>query len=338
MADWETFESCGEAAKSKARFVCIPFYPFVAFSPSERSLLQLADDSPTLRRLLEAGRVLTYNLVCTSSKGRLEGFPDVHLNHFSAEAVIDYLGKAGVARVVSLGVDGGVSYAATFSGLVGETLLASGQPTYDYQFAGIANALFRSPVEYSPLGLRCPIFATIKYERRFELAAKVLGYSIRRHAPSCVKVAFLEVKGRAGRADVRHGGVRFSLGARATMEFDCRSLVVGNLMPVLSRVFSTAIVGPRVVAWRSNQRCGSGHLDIRLDRLLVQRVVRFDRSSDFPWSNASAKSHDGWMAALREAIYWKCISIPEVRRQIARGNVSARIFDSMSRSGGGSRG
>lgn len=148
MADWETFESCAGAAESRARFVCIPYYPFVGFAPSARSIVQLAEDSPILRGLIESGRVLTYNLVCTSGRGRLEGFPDVYLSHFSAEAVIDYLGKSGAARVVSLGIDGGTSYAAAFENLVGKTLLASGQPTYDYQFDGIASALFRSGVDY----------------------------------------------------------------------------------------------------------------------------------------------------------------------------------------------
>lgn len=339
MADWETFESCGEVAESKTRFVCIPYYPFVAFAPSARSIVQLAEDSPALRRLIESGRVLTYNLVCTSGKGRLEGFPDVHLNHFSAEAVIDYLGKSGAARVVSLGIDGGTSYAASFENLVDKTLLASGQPTYDYQFDGIASALFRSDVDYSPLDVRSPVRARIVYEPEHELAAAVLAYSIRRNSPLRVHVSFEHSKTGIRRAAIPHRGVRFLRGAHNLIEIDARSLVVANLIPLLRRVFSGATVVPRDMAWVPGRtirpRAGA---PAWFGRLLKRRVATFERAADLPWTNVSAPLHDVWMAALREAIYWKCVSIRQVRKEIARGNVSLDIFEKMSRNGGGGRG
>ena len=330
MADWETFLACAGAAESRARYICIPYYPFVAFAPSSMSIDQLAESSSILRRLIGAGRILTYNLVCTSQRGTLEGFPDVHLSHFSAEAVIDYLGKSGASKLTSLGVDGGASYAVAFENLVGTTLLASGQPTYDLQFDGIASALLRSDVHYSPLDIRSPILVNIVHEPGHDLAARVLAYSIRRHSPLRMEIAFERRNNASGAPAGRHHGIRLRRAAHNLIELDARSLVLGNLLPLLRRMFADTAIVPREVAYVPRRTSLTSRHLWWLERFLKPRLAMFERSSDMPWKNAQAPHHDAWMTALREAIYWRCVSIRHVRSEIACGNVSPGIFKVMS--------
>ena len=331
MADWETFLASGNAAALRARYLCMPYVPYIGFKPSPKPLDQLANESPLLKRLIESRRVLTYNLAFTSTSGRLNGFADVHLSHFSSEAVIDFLGSSAVARILSLGVDGGTAYSTAFSNLVDKTLLASGQPTYDYQFDGIAYALLRTGVEYRPLDIRGPVQARILYGRGESLAADVLAYSIQRHSPLKVEIAMKRRPCWTGPVAAGHCGLRVESHASSILEFDARSLVVANLMPLYRRVFSESVIRPLELAFTPDHR--ALHRATRrqwFERFARRAVAMFDRSACVPWKSASAAHHAAWMTALREAVYWKRVPIRKVRAAIARGNVSPGIFESMS--------
>lgn len=335
MADWETFLASGEIAASKARFVCCPYVPYVGFKPSPKPLPQLAGDSPLLKRLIEVGRVLTYNLVSTSVSGRLEGFADVHLTNFSSEAVIDFLGHCGVSRVVSLGVDGGTHYSSAFANLVDKTLLASGQSTYDVQFDGIANALLRTGVSYRPLDIRGPIRARIHHGIDESLAADVLAYSIQRHSPLTVEIVTDSHARRNRVVPAVHQGFHVSPRGSKVLEFDARSLVVANLMPLYRRYFSESVALPLALDFAPDRGDRHGRSRHRwFDRFANQAIAMFDHSGALPWRSTAAPHHAAWMKSLREAIYWKRVSIRKVRAEIARGNVSPGIFESMSREPG----
>ena len=66
-------------------------------------------------------------------------------------------------------------------------------------------------------------------------------------------------------------------------------------------------------------------------RFVHRRFITFERKADYPWQNPGAKWSGAWMSALREGVYWKQISIRQIRREIAIGHVSPAIFESMQR-------
>lgn len=328
FADWETFEACGHTAEARAKFVCMPYVPFLKFAPSPNTILQHARESERLRRMIGARRVLVYNLMCTSQGRRIEGHPDVHLTNFSAEAVIDYLGKCEVGEVVSLGVDGGATYSNAFSNLVGKTLLASGQSTYDLQFSGMSDAMMRTGVHYSPADMRRPICVKINCRVEHDLAARVLAYSMQRHVP--VKLDFDFALHSGSKLRSTHEGIRiFRDRAGPVIEIDARSLVLRSLMPLMRKVFGDESPKRRLEYAPQNRASARPSIAPWLRSMIKPSVAFFYRRTDCPWESASAPHHAVWMTALREAVYWKFVSISQVRRAIAQGHVSPSIFESM---------
>jgi Glycosyl transferase family 8 len=186
MIDFDVAEACGEVLHGNAGFVVLPWFPHVRNRPGARSLEELLPESTILRRLETEGRLLWYDL---STAARRHGpGPVVRATYFSSEAALSLLAQAGVARVRSLGVDGGASYSSEFDDLTQSTLLANGRPDFNLQFQGFARTIMSTGVDYAPLNLEAPVRIYVGSQDAQMLAVKVLEYSIRKHASLTVEV------------------------------------------------------------------------------------------------------------------------------------------------------
>jgi len=186
FADLEAVVDCADAVLTNADWVLMPYRPHIKFQVGE-SLAELAQSVPVLRELDRRGRLVWYNL----STGVPEGdSPVIHASHFGSEAVVNILATLGVKVIRTLGVDGGRAYDSTFNDLTGKTLLAGGESTYDLQFVGIRKTVERYGIDFGPLRVPMRVFVGTDASQR--VAARVLEYTIRKHASRPVDVIYLD--------------------------------------------------------------------------------------------------------------------------------------------------
>jgi len=186
MIDYNVVEGCGEALLTNAQHVLLPWIPHINNTPGSETLAELAQRDEILRQLAEQGRLLYYNL-STARKRNIEG-PVVRVRFFSAEAALNLLAMAGVRKVRSLGIDGGIIYSGEFDDLKNKTLLANTRDSFDKQFQEIARSILTTGIDYAPLDLESPVRIYVGATDAQMLAVKVLEYSIRKHASMSVEV------------------------------------------------------------------------------------------------------------------------------------------------------
>lgn len=132
--------------EEKAQFILMPWQPHFTFLPTETTLEKLATQNPVLASFEKQGRLLWYNL--SSGKELRPGSPSVLVNFFSAEAVVRLLAMAGVKKIRTLGVDGGISYAQAFKDI---QPFRGGHNTFDLQTGPIQNTVKEFGIDYAPL-------------------------------------------------------------------------------------------------------------------------------------------------------------------------------------------
>ena len=186
VIDLDVIHDCGESIEKNAEALVMPWVPHVNNSAGTKTVQELIGEVPLLQRLSLQGRLLCYNLSTTGR--RFGNSPVVPVAWFSIEAALNLLAMAGVRRVRSLGIDGGVAYANEFDDLKDKTLLRNGHESFDRQFAEIAKTIARTGIDYAPLNIDSPIRVYAGALEAQTLAVKVLEYSIRRHASMTVEV------------------------------------------------------------------------------------------------------------------------------------------------------
>jgi Glycosyl transferase family 8 len=186
MIDIEVVAPCEQAIEQHADVLVMPWIPHVGNLLGTKTLAQWVDELPVLKRLDEQGRLLWYDL--STSKQRHGPGPVVRAAAFSAEAALNLLALAGVAKVRSLGIDGGNAYGSTFDDLKDVTRLNNRQPSYDLQFQGFARTISSTGVDYAPLDIESPIRVYVGSQEEQMLSVRVLEHSIRRHASMSVEV------------------------------------------------------------------------------------------------------------------------------------------------------
>jgi hypothetical protein len=139
-----------------------------------------------LERLNNEGRLIWYNL--SSSNKQVGSSPRIVAKFFSAEAALNILAECGAKTIRSLGVDGGSTYASQFEDLKAKTLLANTHTSFDGQFKEIARTIRTKKIFYAPLHVEAPIRIFVGTDASQMLAAKVLEYSIKKHASMSVDV------------------------------------------------------------------------------------------------------------------------------------------------------
>jgi Glycosyl transferase family 8 len=179
MIDIDVVIACADAITTQAKVLVMPWYPHLKNQVGEKTLADWLADLPVLRELDAQGRLLWYDL--RTAKQRQGTDPVVRATYFSAEAALDLLAQAGVAKVRSLGVDGGAAYGNAFDDLKDVTRLNNGHPTYNLQFQGFAATIHTTGVDYAPLNIESPIRVYVGSQDEQMLSVQVLAHSIRRH-------------------------------------------------------------------------------------------------------------------------------------------------------------
>jgi hypothetical protein len=139
-----------------------------------------------LRKLKNEGRLVWYNL--STSNRQVGSSPLIEAKFFSAESAVNILAECGAKTIRSLGIDGGNMYASSFDDLKTKTLLANTQTSFDKQFRQIAKTIRTKNIFYAPLHVEAPIRIFVGTDSSQMLAAKVLEYSIKKHASISVNV------------------------------------------------------------------------------------------------------------------------------------------------------
>jgi hypothetical protein len=186
IIDIDVVYDCAEAIETNAKHLVLPFFPHVNHSPTSKCVLDFVNEIPVLDKLKNEGRLIWYNL--SSSNKQVGSSPRIVAKFFSAEAALNILAECGAKTIRSLGVDGGRTYASQFEDLEAKTLLANTHTSFDGQFKEIARTIRTKKVFYAPLHVEAPIRIVVGTDASQMLAAKVLEYSIKKHASMSVDV------------------------------------------------------------------------------------------------------------------------------------------------------
>jgi hypothetical protein len=184
IIDIDVIETCADQLRANCDWLIMPRRPHVSCRPSEILTLEDWKNSISiLRELDQAGKLVCYDLMLGEPASQDS---EVEVHYFSSEAALGILARLGAKTVRSLGVDGGRKYSQKFSDLDSETKLANGQPSFDLQFEKLEKIADEHQLDYRPLIE--PMLVFVGADRSQLLAAKVLEYSIHKHASGPVRV------------------------------------------------------------------------------------------------------------------------------------------------------
>jgi hypothetical protein len=158
-----------------------------------------------LRRFDVADRLVWYNLHTSPPTG---DSPIVGCRWFSSEVVLEILGRLGATTVRTLGIDGGTSYARSFS-QTEVTRLDNGAPNFDIQFFELERIARSYGIDLaSAVG---PLRVFIGSDPSQQIARQVLEHSIRSHCSQPVEVIDLaDHPTRLPKAEENRGRTAFS--------------------------------------------------------------------------------------------------------------------------------
>ena len=180
VIDIDVIEACADALPGNCDFLLMPRRPHVKQSPGTKLLEDWFDQIPVLRQLDEQGKLVWYNAATSNPVG---DSPVIGIRYFSSEAVFNILGEMGVRKVSSLGLDGGTLYGQEFTDL---TPLENARPSFDAQFREIEDIVRERGMDYDPLIEHMRVYVGLDESQI--VAARVLEYSIRKHASRPVRV------------------------------------------------------------------------------------------------------------------------------------------------------
>jgi hypothetical protein len=186
IIDLDVVEACASTLVEHCRWLVMPRVPHVRTRNSLRLLEDFVEVIPVLRELDDDGRLVWYN---TDVDRVFPGSPVVDIRYFGSEAALTILGELGAGTVRSLGIDGGQSYSSTFEGVSGSTRLVNNQPSFDLQFPELERIAQRYSIDFQPIVEPIRIF--VGTEDNQMPAARVLEYTIRKHATHPVRVEFM---------------------------------------------------------------------------------------------------------------------------------------------------
>ncbi len=201
--DLDVVVSCVESILANADYMVIPFQPHINNNPSDKTILELIEEVPELRKIKESGRLLWYHKksfdalhnqkagerkLLLDGKVVVDGFPVVPVSFFSSEAAVNLLAMSGIRKIRTLGIDGGTNYNRNFNDIKDQTLLANGQKTFSIQFRSIAFTIMQKNLDYAPLNIESPIRIFVGAMDEQMIATKVLEYSIKKHCSMSVEV------------------------------------------------------------------------------------------------------------------------------------------------------
>ena len=180
IIDVDVVGAVGESLRDNTRFLLMPRRPHVDCLAGKKLLEEYFDEYPILRELDSENRLVWYNAATSARVGKS---PTIRVHNFSSEAAMNILGEMGVKKVRSLGIDGGTSYGKEFDAL---KPFGNGLTSFDSQFFRMEDAVRRYGIDYDPIIEPMRIF--IGCDDTQIIAARVLEYTIRKHATRPVRV------------------------------------------------------------------------------------------------------------------------------------------------------
>lgn len=202
MMDLDVADACADALAANAAFVAMPWRPHVNFKPTRSTLADFVAQRPVLQALVKAGRLITFNAESGAGMPPFAGEPVTAVAYSCAEAALNLLADNGAGEVRTLGVDGGATYAGTFTDLNSKTLLANGRASFNDQFKGFTQTLRRHPeLQFGPLGVETPVRIFIGADETQALGARVFEYSVRRFATLSTRFEIIDNAGLPVPAD-----------------------------------------------------------------------------------------------------------------------------------------
>lgn len=190
IADIDVVHDCAASLYRNARWVVMPYFPHLPSGAGERPLPEYVGEIPVLSALEREGRLVWYNL---ATGLRIMGdSPVVQISGFSGSAALGLLVECGVTTVRSLGIEGGTDYARRFDDLAGVTRLRGGVASFDVQWPGFVDILRTRKVLYGPLLVDTPARVFVGAAAAERLPARVLEYTIRKHARMSVDVVTID--------------------------------------------------------------------------------------------------------------------------------------------------
>jgi len=306
IIDIDVVGDCAERLAAAAPWLVMPRVPHVRSTKGTRRLEEWFDDFPVLADLDARGRLVWYNAITGAPE---PGSPVINTGNFSSEATLRILGRLGVRRIRTIGIDGGRSYSTEFDHLFGQTFLENGVAGYDIQFASMAAIAEEYGIDLAPLVE--PLRIEVRTRPGDLLGFRVLEYAVRSHAsvPVTVEPRFVD----AG-APLRHPELsettRPDGGVIRALALDASMLVTGDVTELydLAREPDGTLVLPE--SWRA----------VPDDEPGVADVIRF-RESALPWQADGSPLHDVWFAAYTEAMAAGAVPPSEVEVLVEEGAV-----------------
>jgi len=306
IADIHVVGDCAERLAATAPWLLMPRVPHVRSTRGTRRLEEWFDDFPVLADLEARGRLVWYNAITGTP---VPGSPVINVGNFSSEATLRILGRLGVRRVRTIGIDGGRSYSTEFDHLFGQTFLENGVAGYDIQFASMAAIAEEYGIDLAPLVE--PLRVEVWTRPGDLLGFRVLEFAVRSHAgvPVTVEPRFVDA-GEQLRDPVLSETARSDGGMIRCLALDASMLVTGDVTELydLPRASDGMLVVPE--SWRSASD----------DESRPANVIRF-RASALPWQEDVSPLHDVWFAAYTEAMGAGAVPPSEVEVLLEEGVV-----------------
>lgn len=182
IIDVDVVRDCGDALYDNCRWLMMPRQPHVEFSPTEKRLEHFFDELPVLQKLSEENRLVWYNFRTGNPVG---SSPTINGRYFSTGPAVDILGRFGVKRIWTLGIDGGRQKSEEFLNEKNRYLLLNSQDTYSLQFKDFEELGTKHGIDITPLVEPLRIFCGADESQR--IPARVLEHSIveNTQAPVC---------------------------------------------------------------------------------------------------------------------------------------------------------
>lgn len=187
IIDIDVLDNLGDKLLENCDYVVMPYYPHLGWRPQAFLTLQdLCEKHPVLSKMKD--RVYGYNLSTASTMLNLKWNDSelVWASYFSAEAVVNMLGKLGAKRIRTLGVDGGKGQSEAFKDL--QNVNTNG---YDAEWVGIRKSIEKFGIDYAPLGVESPIRIFIGAGEAQLVPALVLKHTILKHATMSTEVTIM---------------------------------------------------------------------------------------------------------------------------------------------------
>jgi hypothetical protein len=147
IIDIDVVEACSDAIPTNCDWLIVPRILNVRYAPSKYlTLTDWCTCLPVLAEMEKRGRLVTYDFSHMDN----DDMWTVVARYFSSEAALGILGRMGVKKIRSLGIDGGTSYSQVFDDLK-QTLLVNGQQSFDLQFDRLREIAEQFQIDYAPL-------------------------------------------------------------------------------------------------------------------------------------------------------------------------------------------